>query len=81
MCANCGQKRLDFLLLPELTKATAQQWWKKGVEKMVVSRFPELLKHLLWEKELKAVSRGTKADMLKELKDYCVGKVKQFAPS
>lgn len=77
--ADCGTERLHFLCLPELTKKTATTWWKLAIERMVESRFPSLLKHPGWEKELKAVSTGTRADMLKELKDYSREKVKQFA--
>lgn len=80
MLKGCGVDRLHFLLLPELTKETAMAWWKGAIEKMIDSKFPRLLEEPHWEKELRAISRGTKADMRKELKDYCVGKVKQFAP-
>ena len=80
LLADCGVERLHFLTLPELTAETASKWWKGAIEKMVEARFPILFGQPSWENELKAVSRGTKADMRKELKDYCVGKVKQFAP-
>lgn len=76
---DCGVERLDSLLLPELTRETAIKWWKGAIEKMVEARFPALLQQPLWFKELSAVSSGTKADMRKELKDYCRDKVKQFA--
>jgi hypothetical protein len=79
LLSDCGSERLHFLLLPELTSKTAPTWWKSAIEKMVEARFPALLQQPCWEKELKAASRGTKADKRKELKDYCVGKVKQFA--
>jgi len=72
-------QRLDSLVLGELTRQTADEWWKGAIEKMVEARFPALLQEPLWLKELAAVSRGTKADMRKELKDYCRDKVKQFA--
>lgn len=77
--AGCGVERLHFLTLPELTRQTDSIWWKGAIEQMVVARFPALLGNPAWEKELRAVSSGTKADMRKELKDYCVEKVKQFA--
>lgn len=77
---DCGSERLHFLLLPELAVETATDWWKGAIEGMVEAKFPALLQEPGWAKELKAVSRGTEADMRKELKDYCVGKVKQFAP-
>ncbi len=80
LLADCGVKRLHFLTLPELRVETAPKWWKGAIEEMVEAKFPILVKQRSWEKELKAVSRGTTADMRKELKDYCVGKVKQFAP-
>jgi hypothetical protein len=79
MEADCGVERLDALLLPELTRETAAKWWKGAIEKMVDARFPAILQQPLWLKELTAVSRGTEADMRKELKDYCRDKVKQFA--
>jgi hypothetical protein len=78
---GCGAERLHFLTLPDLTTQTASIWWKGAIEKMVEARFPSLVNLPAWEKELRAVSTGTKADMLKELKDYCIGKVKQFAPT
>ena len=77
---GCGFDRVHFLALPDLTPGTASVWWKAAIEKMVEARFPSLLQHPAWENELKGVSTGTKADMRKELKDYCIGKVKQFAP-
>lgn len=58
---------------------TARAWWKGAIEKMVEAKFPMLLQNPIWERELKAVSRKTKADMLKELEDYSENKVKQFA--
>lgn len=78
MLAECGSERLHFLLLPELTAKTARTWWKDAIEKMVEARFSSLLQNPGWTRELKAVSSGTKADMLKELKDYSQNKVKQF---
>jgi hypothetical protein len=80
LLAGCGAERLHFLTLPELTTETATIWWKGAIERMVEARFPSLLEHPAWKKELKAVSSGTKADMRKELKDYCIAKVKQFVP-
>ncbi|MEN3371174.1 MAG: hypothetical protein V7609_3317 [Verrucomicrobiota bacterium] len=77
--ADCGVDRLDSLLLAELTRETADKWWKGAIEKMVEGRFPALLQEPSWRKELTAVSSGTAADMRKELKDYCREKVKQFA--
>jgi hypothetical protein len=79
MQGDCGVQRLDSLVLPELTRKTADNWWKVAIEKMVEARFPALLQQPLWRKELTAVSSGTEADMRKELKDYCRDKVKQFA--
>jgi hypothetical protein len=76
---NCGEERLHFLILPELIRQSDPRWWKLAIEKMVEDRFPALLQIPIWVEELKAVSRGTKADMLKELKDYSRDKVKQFA--
>src|SRR6266478_9527454 len=76
---ECGAERLDSLILPELTRETAEVWWKVAIEKMVEARFPGLLQQPLWCKELKAVSSGTESDMRKELRDYCRDKVKQFA--
>jgi hypothetical protein len=78
---GCGSDRLHFLCLPDLTAATAKTWWKQAIEPMIVAKFPELLERPAWLKELKAASSGTKSDMLKALKDYCRGKVKQFAKS
>lgn len=80
LCRGGGVQRLPFLCLPELTPASARQWWKQAIEGMVEARFPSLLEQPAWEKELKAVSSGTRADMLKELKDYSRDKVRQFAP-
>jgi hypothetical protein len=79
LLGGCGWERLHFLLLPELTRENAGMWWKNAIEKMVEARFPSLLQDPLWLKDLKAVSSGTRADMRKELKDYCREKVKQFA--
>jgi len=79
LLGDCGVERLHFLLLPELTCEKANVWWKNAVEKMIAGRFPDLLLQPVWVRELRAVSSGTEADMLKELKDYCRDKVKQFA--
>lgn len=79
MCVDCGTDRLHFLTLPELTIQTARMWWKEAIEKMVEARFPTLLENPAWQKELNDVSSGTRADKLKELKDYSRDKVKQFA--
>ena len=79
MLSDCGVGRLHFLLLPELTVTTARTWWKDAIEEMVEAKFPSLLKNPVWVRELKRVSTGTRADMLKELKDYSENKVKQFA--
>lgn len=70
---------MHFLLLPELTRQTAGQWWKSAIEKMIEERFPSLLQAGRWREQLRAVSSGTEADMRKELKDYCRDKVRQFA--
>jgi hypothetical protein len=75
---GCGANRLHFLILKDLTKAEALNWWKGAIEKMVEQKFPDLMQHPNWIRELKRVSSGTVADMRKELKDYCRDKVKQF---
>jgi len=80
LCHGGGQERLHFLCLPELTQSSSPHWWKHAIETMVEARFPALLEQPAWFKELKAISTGTRADMLKELKDYSREKVKQFAP-
>jgi hypothetical protein len=77
--SDCGVRRLNSLILPALTRETAEKWWKVAIEKMVEARFPGLLQQPSWHNELRAVSSGTQADMRKELKDYCRDKVKQFA--
>jgi hypothetical protein len=79
LLAECGVKRLDFLLLKDLTRDEAGQWWKNAIEKMIERRFPALVRQPVWRNELKKVSSGTNAGMRKELKDYCRDKVKQFA--
>lgn len=79
LLAECGVDRLHFLLLKDLTREEAGQWWKGAIEKMIEERFPALLEQPSWREELRAVSSGTRADMRKELKDYCREKVKQFA--
>lgn len=79
MQAECGAERLHFLVLKDLTRKEAANWWKNAIEKMIEARFRALLNQPLWARELKAVSSGTTADMRKELKDYCRDKVKQFA--
>lgn len=76
--ADCGVERLHLLTLPELAVSTAPVWWKEAIEKMLEARFPKLLETPSWLECLKAVSTGTKADMLKELKDYSRDKVRQF---
>jgi hypothetical protein len=76
---DCGVERLNFLLLPELTREQANVWWKNAIERMVEAKFDALLQDPEWARELRAASSGTKADMLKELKDYSRDKVKRFA--
>lgn len=80
LCSGGGVDRLHHLTLPDLSRQTASRWWKGAVERMVEAKFPSLLHQPAWVLELKRVSRGTESDMRKELKDYCVGKVRQFAP-
>ena len=77
---DCGVDRIHFLVLKELTQWESLNWWKGAVEKMVEAKFPTLLQQPVWKGELKKVSSGTQSDMLHELKKFCVGKVKQFAP-
>jgi hypothetical protein len=79
LLAECGVERLHFLLLPDLTPEQAKVWWKNAIEKMIESKFDALLQEPAWMKELKDVSTGTRADMLRKLKDYSREKVKQFA--
>jgi hypothetical protein len=78
---DCGVDRIHFLALEELTQKESPNWWKKAIEKMVEAKFPKLLQQPVWKKELKKVSSGTQSDMLHEFKKFCIGKVKQFAPS
>lgn len=79
LLADCGPARLHFLVLPKLTVASASIWWKDAIEKMLEERFPKLLERPSWLDALRSVSTGTRADMLKELKDYSRDKVRQFA--
>jgi hypothetical protein len=78
MVSGCGSERLHFLLLPKLTSQTTRKWWKGAIENMLEAKYSALLQSPVWFRELKKASTGTKADMLKELKDYSANKVKQF---